>query len=155
MADRGFQSAGYIRSSCAFSSSVNGKIRGTSERKAAGRQGAGRPAHQHRGIAVVAEPDGVAELVSYDVARDVGNVQRWPAGTLDAHHALAGSVKRARERDEFGIGEQDREVSGQVAKGLGNVDRERPADDRLTERLQGLLGNRAGNPLDRTQAKPR
>jgi hypothetical protein len=150
MAERGFQSAGYIRSSCAFSLSVNGKIRGRSERKAAGRQSAGAPAHQHRRIAVVAEPDGVAELVDDDVASDVRKVQRRPVGILDADHALAGSVKRARERHEVGIGQQDREVSGQVAQGLGNVNRARTAEDRLTERLQRYLGNRAGNPLDRT-----
>src|SRR5215475_11278093 len=56
----------------------------------------GAPAHQLRGVAVVAETDGVAELVNDDVARDVGKVQRRPRGTLDADHALAGSVKRAR-----------------------------------------------------------
>src|SRR4030095_15151425 len=80
-----------------------------------GPAGRGAPAHQHRWIAVVAEPDGVAELVSYDVARDVGNVQRWPVGTLDAPDALAASVKRARERDEFGIREHGREGSEEVA----------------------------------------
>src|SRR5262245_15506582 len=57
----------------------------------------GAPAHQHRGVAVVAEPDGVAGLVNDDVARDVGKVQRWVVRTLDAYHALPGSVKRARE----------------------------------------------------------
>ena len=45
----------------------------------------------------MAEADGVAELVNDNVARDVGKIQRWVVGTLDADHALPRSLKRARE----------------------------------------------------------
>src|SRR5262245_42770289 len=44
---------------------------------------------------------------------------------------------------------------GRSRRAWGTSTGRAPADDRPTKRLQGHLRNRAGNPIDRTQAKTR
>lgn len=105
----------------------------------------------------MSEPDGVADLMSDDVARDVRLVHGRMRESADRHHAPVVRSERTGEGNKLRIAKNNQEIAPNIKNGLGECPRRcAPADgfkNHITHSRQFLRRDGTSLPCDRAESK--